>query len=405
MCLIRRSAKPWRAAALLLAAAGLTSARTVSSNSLQESTAVALVRAYDGGSLLSSAETETLNWRRFVLSFERDVQLWIDGGASGPEKRHRSQVAAAAALEIASTGLSGHWSDASILVEAGCKLIRSGQFPPDPIEQAWHAAAIALIEGARDDRFLVAEEQPGSFLERTRHGAFNHLDHVSKRFPNDPIVAFVRALVAERTTFPDPPRTEPWVADLTPLRSAKEAVDFARASGRNLPDPTTLRKAREYDRRARMVAAINMFMSLRERPPFQAEAALRAGKLLSRLQRFGEALSLLSEVRAQSTDPALIHLALVFAGEIMEATGRPEQAIRAYRDALATRPRAQTASLRLAALLLSSGGLTEATALVADSTGPDGRSEDPWKTYGSGTYRRWPELLAELRSRLGRRSQ
>ena len=98
------------------------------------------------------------------------------------------------------------------------------------------------------------------------------------------------------------------------------------------------------------------------------------------------------------TDPYVLYLTDLVRGQILRARGRPDEAAKAYRDALTTWPGAQSARVALMTLLLSRGDRQEAAKLAeAAETAAAGNQFDPWWTYWLGDYRVYPAIVAKLR--------
>ena len=68
-----------------------------------------------------------------------------------------------------------------------------------------------------------------------------------------------------------------------------------------------------------------------------------------------------------------------------------------YRAALEARPRAQSATLALAALMYGRGDANTAYALTAVSIEAQPPAPDPWRQFMYGDFPRLPGLIAEMR--------
>jgi Flp pilus assembly protein TadD len=86
-------------------------------------------------------------------------------------------------------------------------------------------------------------------------------------------------------------------------------------------------------------------------------------------------------------------------GQILRTRGRPEDAAKAYRDALTAWPRAQSARVALMTLVLSRGDRQQAAQLAeaAETEPASGNEFDPWWTFWLGDYRAYPAIVAHLR--------
>ena len=103
----------------------------------------------------------------------------------------------------------------------------------------------------------------------------------------------------------------------------------------------------------------------------------------------------------QSTDKEVQYFSQLIRGQILRALGRSDDAVAAFRAALATWPGAQSARVALMTLLVNRGEREEA-AKLAEATQTASENEfDPWWTYWLGDFRTYPAMLDKLRE-LGR---
>ena len=123
------------------------------------------------------------------------------------------------------------------------------------------------------------------------------------------------------------------------------------------------------------------------------EARVRGGWVLFQVGRFPEALDWLDEA-APKDDRDLAYWRSLFRGRVLEALGRPEDALSAYQAALTLNPGAQSAGVGHAILLMRLDRAQEADAsarALRVST-----EADPWLIYSVGDHRfvdRWIEQL------------
>jgi VWFA-related protein len=134
-------------------------------------------------------------------------------------------------------------------------------------------------------------------------------------------------------------------------------------------------------------------------PETAAEARMRAASFLCRVGRLDEAQAIVDVRPPAGTDPYVLYLTDLVRGQILRARGRPDEAAKAYRDALTTWPGAQSARVALMTLVLSRGDRQEAAKLAeaAETEGASGNQFDPWWTYWLGDYRVYPAIVAKLR--------
>jgi VWFA-related protein len=132
-------------------------------------------------------------------------------------------------------------------------------------------------------------------------------------------------------------------------------------------------------------------------PDTAAEARMRAAWFLCRVGKLDEALALVDVRQPGGTDPYVRYLTDLVRGQILRARGRPDDAEKAYRDALTTWPGAQSARVALMTLRLSRGDRPEAAKLAEAAETASGNEFDPWWTYWLGDYRVYPAIVAKLR--------
>jgi VWFA-related protein len=132
-------------------------------------------------------------------------------------------------------------------------------------------------------------------------------------------------------------------------------------------------------------------------PDTAAEARMRAAWFLCRVGKLDEALALVDVRPPGGTDPYVLYLTDLVRGQVLRARGRLDEAEKAYRDALATWPGAQSARVALMTLRLSRGDRQEAAKLAEAVETPSGKQFDPWWTFWLGDYRVYPTIVARLR--------
>ena len=98
------------------------------------------------------------------------------------------------------------------------------------------------------------------------------------------------------------------------------------------------------------------------------------------------------------TDQELRYFSALVRGQVLRALGRSDEAVAAFRSALATWPGAQSARVALMTLLLSRGERDGAGALAEAAQAAPADEFDPWWTYWLGDYRGYPVILDRLRA-------
>jgi tetratricopeptide (TPR) repeat protein len=382
--------RAWRLGALFVAVlvCGLADGRP----SAQAPAIEPLLNRYFGGDFpgVVADIAATKDYDELLKNLEHQGVAWIDIG--GPKERSRRELAVAtlaleAARIAAETGdwkwiqqvrlnapgtqhLPGilpqsytapaalWWKTPPKLIEWACALLRR-EPAPTPTERLWQLAAVATADRAGDWEFLIGSpfEDRGNVKDE-----FEHLSHVIKRFPNEPRFALAQAVAIEWRTWSQGFRR--------PRSSAGNAVEAIRALDRMSKDDA-----------------------------IGPEASLRLGFLRLRTNRTDEALAIFSRVEASTRDPYLVYLAHYFSGQALARKGQTAEAERAYRAALATIPRAQSATMALAALLVESNRHVEASGLVEASLAGD-IPTDPWRTYEAADDRFWPELITRLHAEI-----
>ncbi|HUF23195.1 MAG TPA: hypothetical protein VMN81_03625, partial [Vicinamibacterales bacterium] len=119
-----------------------------------------------------------------------DAGAWAAKGATPEEVQRRRVAAAALALEFTVLRMEDEWYTLRPLIEWGCTLLRGGvpaEKPVEPVtepsdaELAWHRAALAAIQGARDQQFarrpVISADRPDVPFST------DHVAHVAARFP------------------------------------------------------------------------------------------------------------------------------------------------------------------------------------------------------------------------------
>ena len=133
------------------------------------------------------------------------------------------------------------------------------------------------------------------------------------------------------------------------------------------------------------------------------EARVRLAHVQMQLGRPDRAAPLLAKARTGSQDPAVLYLAELFTARIAEQRDAFDEAVSAYRRAIAQVTTAQAARIGLAHLLERAGHPDDARAAAAQALlAPPNRDleEDPWWLYTNGYSPRGLRLLEEMRARV-----
>lgn len=280
--------------------------------------------------------------------FRRDALAWIGAAAAPDQPRRRLAVATYVLDMLKDFEEALLWEDsqaASTLLEWACARLRHSA--PLPAERAWHIAALALLE--RSSTVTV--------LQR-------HLDHAESRVPNHDKWALVRALIDE------------WES-----REGQRDDGMLSVSG------------------GLAARAMQHFQQAASRASVRQEALLRWGAYESDLGRQDAALAHLDQIGAMD-DPYLRYWFGLIKGRALRRANRADDAVAAYRMAVAESPSAQSGSLGLAAALVSARRMAEAATIVSRAVAPEGAAPapDPWSIYRSPDVRFWPIAMDDLRA-------
>ena len=318
------------------------------------------------------------NFDNLREDLERHAPAWMT--AAGDGERARRQLAAATfALEAARAAEHEEWKWVQQirgvkppqppalwwkapprLIEWGCEVIRTGQVPP-AVERVWHLASVAVAQRRSDYEFLIGSpwEERGDPKQE-----IEHLSHATFRFAEEPRLILAQAIAIEWRTWP------------TTARHARTAV-------------------------IGLTQAMSAFERLTRDPIIGAEASLRLASLRLRGRNLTGAIELFDRVETMTRDRYLIYLARYFRGQAQERQKRPADAERAYRGALATIPKAISATMALAAMLARDGRTSEASSLVEAALTASPPPLDPWRAYAAADDRFWPQLIRRLRAEIG----
>jgi VWFA-related protein len=251
------------------------------------------------------------------------------------------------------------WKTPPRLLEWGCATIRDIG-TPTPVERIWHLAALSVAERRSDFEFLLGS--PWELRENPKD-EIEHLNHASFRFPDEPRIALAQSIAMEWRTWPLTARH--------PRTAVLNATDAMRGFERQLNDPL-----------------------------IGAEAALRLGALRLRGRNVTGAIELFDRVERQTRDRYLIYLARYFGGQARERQSKPADAEKSYRGALATIPKAISATMALAAVLTRDGRMTEASTIAEAALTANPPPVDPWRTYAAADDRFWPVLITRLQAEI-----
>lgn len=306
-----------------------------------------------------------------LTGLRQDARSWMSAG--GPADRTRRELAAATfALEAARVDARTEWKtvqwnppfpDPAIYWHAPPLLVQwaSGLFaddePPRPVERWWLLAAVSVAERAEDPEFLIGSpfEARGNDQDE-----IEFLRHIMPRFPTETRLVLAQGIALDWQTWPD-------------------------------------RRGRRDAATGRTHEAQQVFKNLLDDEAVGGEAAMRLGVARLRSGNVNGAIDMFDRAEEWTRDPYVIYLARYFKGRALERKKNMAGAERAYRGALAARPRTQSASMALAALLFRRNQRTEAASVLDANLSARPQPVDPWRTYADADDRFWPQLVGKLR--------
>jgi tetratricopeptide (TPR) repeat protein len=150
----------------------------------------------------------------------------------------------------------------------------------------------------------------------------------------------------------------------------------------------------------RIPQAIRAFEPLLADPAFAGEVELRIGYLELRRRRWPDALARFDATRSKATEPTLRAAADYFTGWVHEQEGHPDDAIAAYRRALAITPMMRNLATRLSALLFLGNERAEAYAVLDPALNARPAPVDLLIAVERADARFVPDWLASIRKAL-----
>jgi hypothetical protein len=317
---------------------------------------------------------------------------WIDRTpGAGPR---RAFVVAAFALEAEAVLVErGLWTAATgekpcpgrCVIEWACTLLRL-RGEPDKPERAWMLGTIALAGGVRNWTFLLSPLTPPRPRTRTQ----GHVLHALERFPNEPRFKLARALaIASRHAV---------TSEMTAPRQGQRILPAAgRMPNIVITGPGGPPEYLEDLLRPNTDYAESELSPLTRDPVVGAEAQMRLAYLYLHSRDYELAVKAGRAAAEASADPDVKYLAHYVAGQAWQGIGELAAAEAQYQAALEARPRAQSASLALAALLHARGEANTAYELTVASIEARPPAPDPWRQFMYGDYPRLPQWIAEIR--------
>jgi tetratricopeptide (TPR) repeat protein len=315
----------------------------------------------------------------FRWQFIQNSPVWINADPARIE--HRKASAAAFLLELTAARLDTDWGRFSDLIEWTCVRLRTAAAPTE-FERAWHAASHALAGRARERQWMLGEfprlahQKPVVAERSTKPNAppppATHLMHALERFPDDPQFQLSRVVAWT------------WGRDSEPIRNVRRRDDDVERRPRRAPQ-------------LEAIVALEPLTSIAGVAP---EAFVRLGLVHFTVNDFAAALRAFESAQPIATEPAMKYLAYFQAGRTLEALQRPDDAIRAYEEALSIVPDAESATVALTSLQFMRDDREVAVSSIDRVFNRANVATDPGRLTGYGSFLRWPALKTAMRAAL-----
>jgi len=339
---------------------------------------VGLLNAYDQGrydeAVAKAAALPDLG--SFRLRFVQDSPLWVNADPAGIDRRRG--VAAAFLLEVTAARLESDWGRFSDLIEWTCVQLRATAKPTE-FERAWHAASHALAGRARARQWLLGlyprlpHQKPVTDrpIKANERPPATHLMHALERFPDDPQFQLSRVVAWS------------WGRDSEPIRNVERDTD-------DLPRRT----------RAPQLEALVTLEPLTSIAVVAAEAWIRIGLVQFSVGDYASALRAFESAQPIASETSMKYLAYFNAGRALEGLQRVDDAMRAYQRALEVIPDAESATAALTSLQFMRDDRDAAVSAIDRVFNRKPVPPDPGRLMGYGSFMRWPDLKAALRTAL-----
>jgi tetratricopeptide (TPR) repeat protein len=226
------------------------------------------------------------------------------------------------------------------------KLVRP-TFEPDDFERDWLWAELSIVEGTT---------RPAT--------SQSFVTNALARFPGEPRFVLAQAIVTDQL----------WMEGSNTLGGGPSVSHINDVIG-------------EYD------AAI-------AHPETAFEARVRQAFFLHRIGLNDKALERLDAAGDQSPDVTMLYLRHLFRGQVLDALGRVDDAIVAFRAAMAIRPDAQSVRVALMNAFMKKGDRDDARVLADAIQTASSGDADPWWTYWQGDYRLYSVAMTRVRAQI-----
>lgn len=373
--------RPWLALCVAATVLPAPSSSAQQTARLSVPDAINLYARGDFDTAVRNLDTQTLR----VAPFTRALDEWIAAGALA-ERPRRHLVAASFAIDANWSATRTFWNRRQGNANPGNRepplspeRERLNDYPSQPFVAQWAAQqlpAAAATDALERTLWLAAIGliEDGHAWERLQRDL---LPLARKRLPDDPRVRLAEVLA----------RTN---RELEPLRSAFPT------RGRDI-----LRVEWFRARASGAIAnAMRAFEPLLADASLAGEVELRLGYLELRRDRWPAAIARFDTARSKATEPLLLATTDYFAGWAFEQLDRHDDAIAAYRRAVAITPDMRNLATRLSALLYLRNEREEAYSLLDRALNARSVPQDLMVTLERADGRFVPEWLAEIRKAL-----
>lgn len=348
--------------------AGSAGPRAVAQSSAASTTLVETYDAWVAGNhqVIAQRFPNAEAFRTAREDIQRTLRLWV---------RAWKPSQAAFLLEFALVGFDRQWSEAPELLGGTRDLVVNRPAAPgvnqteDEFELNFHRAAVTFFIGRQ------ALREAGAYMSALAGRVDLVPATTGKPRLIDPWITFARGVVAEIATAPG-------------LNSGGRDAD---AGG------SLLIAAADRAGRRQAELAIGEFSRVKGSPTVAAEAAVRRGLLLFRLDQPDEALAALDEAEAAGGDQAVHYWTWLFRGRVFERLGRQVDAAAAYERALTIVPDAQSPAVALASLWQRHDRPADALVWARRAMATRAGGADPWWLYWRGDLRHATDRLAAVR--------
>jgi tetratricopeptide (TPR) repeat protein len=314
----------------------------------------------------------------FRLRYVQDTPVWVNAEPAQTELRRAA--AAAFLLELTAARLESDWGRFADLIEWTCVQLRTTAKPTE-FERTWHAASHALAGRARARQWLLGltprlahqKPAPEPKLQPNERPPATHLMHALERFPDDPHFQLSRVVAWT------------WGRDGEPIRNVRPRDDDDR--------PRVVRRAPQLE-------AIVALEPLTKVPEVAVEAWIRIGLVQFTANDFAAALRAFETAQPIATDAAMKYLAYFNAGRALEKLQRMDDAIRAYQQALAIVPDAESATVALTSLQFMRDEREAAVSAIDRVFNRKPGAPDPGRLLGYGSFIRWQDSKTAMRAAL-----